>query len=504
MIDDVRLIEKPANELAITNYMLGTEDPQNFAVSYGMVPVEQEPSMSSLTQVYNQGVNNQTNVATRLHALQGSATYSDISAATPLAADSTVEKGNYVDLSGFISGTYYFALGIASDSANAVDPEGIRQEYDTVATANRLTITEEVYAVDNGYPTAEVGSEYADGTAQDGARFANALFVKNPDTLTAVRVYLGPSAVPQGDLLIKVSDTTPTFGTAFNAGMGGDWPNVVLKSDPYKITQADTAQGYAEIPIPEILSGGTQQNRILQPDLYYVSVSMFSNAGANPIYILDDRESRQGDFASIYYHYPNARWFTDGNALWIRAIFGRNPCTNVTNNISAEICTGESYEVGGQSFTSEGMHTAIVSLPNGCDSVINLDLTVYPTFAVDLIESICEGDSFLFANEYYNTSGFYTFDTVTMLGCDSLLSLDLSVVSIDTQTSVVNDTMYVSAAADSVQWVDCNTGNVVTSSQVDNYFVPSETGMYKAIIYSDGCQEETSCRQVTVVGIEYP
>ncbi len=327
MVDDIRLIAKPKNDLVLTDYALSSVDFNGpVTVAYGQIPAEQNPEAYALVGLLNQGINDQTNVASRFHVYDANDDFVNMSQTMTLKADSFAITSNMLDLSGAsMWSEYMYAIAAVSDSASDFDPAGVRPSVDSVNPANTLMVTDTVYAVDNGYANREIGSNYADafGAARDGARFANVMHIKNPDTVTAVRIYLGPSTIPGGDVLIEIKDTTPTFGTAFDANLGGDWANVVLKSDPYRITDADTARGYAEIEIPEVLAGGAVQDRVLMPNMYYVSISMFSNDGANVITMLDDRTSDQGPFATIYYYYPDGQWYTDGEAVWIRTIFGK-------------------------------------------------------------------------------------------------------------------------------------------------------------------------------------
>jgi hypothetical protein len=54
-------------------------------------------------------------------------------------------------------------------------------------------------------------------------------------------------------------------------------------------------------------------------------------------------------------------------------------CPASTNNITRSICAGGSFSLGNQSFNSTGHYSATLTAINcGCDSIVNLDLTVNP------------------------------------------------------------------------------------------------------------------------------
>ena len=60
------------------------------------------------------------------------------------------------------------------------------------------------------------------------------------------------------------------------------------------------------------------------------------------------------------------------------------------------ICQGFNYDFFGQTLTESGPYTHILQAANGCDSVITLELTVYPVYTVAVTASgttVCEGNT---------------------------------------------------------------------------------------------------------------
>ena len=96
-------------------------------------------------------------------------------------------------------------------------------------------------------------------------------------------------------------------------------------------------------------------------------------------------------------------------------------------NLSASICDGASYSINGTTFTESGTYSFIFTTINGCDSVVLLSLDVLPVPVTQLEAAICAGESFEFAGQTLTTSGLYS-DTLTAEnGCDSLVLLQLTV-----------------------------------------------------------------------------
>ncbi|MGH1435079.1 MAG: gliding motility-associated C-terminal domain-containing protein [Lewinella sp.] len=97
---------------------------------------------------------------------------------------------------------------------------------------------------------------------------------------------------------------------------------------------------------------------------------------------------------------------------------------------SATICTGESYLFNGTNYTATGNYQSVFSLPSGCDSVANLALTVVSSVSQTLNETICDGESFTVGTSNFSTTGNYAVPLVADNGCDSIVNLNLTVLGV--------------------------------------------------------------------------
>ncbi len=100
----------------------------------------------------------------------------------------------------------------------------------------------------------------------------------------------------------------------------------------------------------------------------------------------------------------------------------------IINNITRKICTGQTYMVGNSTYSQAGNYTDTLANYIGCDSIVNLTLTIEDVIRDTLATSICEGESYTVGSSVYNTTGFYDDDFITASGCDSVFYLDLTVV----------------------------------------------------------------------------
>jgi hypothetical protein len=94
---------------------------------------------------------------------------------------------------------------------------------------------------------------------------------------------------------------------------------------------------------------------------------------------------------------------------------------------SAVSCSNETYTFHGRTLTQSGTYYDTLANRSGCDSVVSVALTIYPFDTVPLTGSICNGHSYNFNGTLLSTPGLYRDTLSTVHGCDSILLLRLGV-----------------------------------------------------------------------------
>ncbi|MEO1808812.1 MAG: gliding motility-associated C-terminal domain-containing protein, partial [Bacteroidota bacterium] len=100
---------------------------------------------------------------------------------------------------------------------------------------------------------------------------------------------------------------------------------------------------------------------------------------------------------------------------------------NIQTTVDAAICDNESFTFGGQSLTVAGTYVDTLASTAGCDSIVTLNLTVNPTFNETVDVEICEGESFAFGGQIYTASTTVSETFQSASGCDSVVTLNLIV-----------------------------------------------------------------------------
>jgi hypothetical protein len=96
------------------------------------------------------------------------------------------------------------------------------------------------------------------------------------------------------------------------------------------------------------------------------------------------------------------------------------------NNVSANICQGDSLLFDGQYLKTAGNYSQVIPIPGSCDSIINLTLTVNPGFFDTSYVDICAGDTVNFHGNQYTQTGIYDIPYSGAI-CDSVYTLNLTV-----------------------------------------------------------------------------
>lgn len=95
------------------------------------------------------------------------------------------------------------------------------------------------------------------------------------------------------------------------------------------------------------------------------------------------------------------------------------------DNIS--VCQYEDYIWRGHQYFNAGTYYDSLLTQDGCDSVFVLHLTKNPRYEFYDIINLCQGDTFLWRGNTYETEGAYFDSLLTTVGCDSVYILILQV-----------------------------------------------------------------------------
>ncbi|MBQ9439886.1 MAG: PKD domain-containing protein, partial [Paludibacteraceae bacterium] len=97
-------------------------------------------------------------------------------------------------------------------------------------------------------------------------------------------------------------------------------------------------------------------------------------------------------------------------------------------NIEVEVCSDEYYMVGTERLRTEGPHTVILQGSNGCDSIVNVNITRKNAYSEYFEVTIEEGQEYLWDGDAFTKKGDYIKGYSCVTGCDSIVTMHLNVV----------------------------------------------------------------------------
>ena len=175
------------------------------------------------------------------------------------------------------------------------------------------------------------------------------------------------------------------------------------------------------------------------------------------------------------------------------------PVTTLLSPIS--ICNGDSVLIFGQYRKIAASYYDTLQSVNSCDSILKQILFVGNSIVNTLPSiNICNGDSTMIFGTYHNSSGMYADTLISMSGCDSIVKIDLNVISIDTAVVFNSDSLKAVQGADSYQWYDCATNQLIVGA-TDYYYFNTISGNYKVKITKGNCESFSGCHEYIATSI---
>lgn len=167
------------------------------------------------------------------------------------------------------------------------------------------------------------------------------------------------------------------------------------------------------------------------------------------------------------------------------------------------ICASDSVIVGSNSYNTTGIYVDTLQAVSGCDSLVTTDLTVLPVATNTLSFDICVGDSVVVGSSTYTAAGVY-YDTLTAMNtCDSIITTTVNLTTIDNTVTFSNPTLNATQGGAQYQWLDCDNGMSAIAGAVSQTYTPSATtGNYAVEITLNGCTDVSTCYLVDFTGIE--
>ncbi len=167
------------------------------------------------------------------------------------------------------------------------------------------------------------------------------------------------------------------------------------------------------------------------------------------------------------------------------------------------VCSSQCFKVGNTYYSVTGDYIDTLYNQCGFDSIVYSSVVFLESSVISITEGFCQGDTIFIGNEYFTTSGDYEVVLENMMGCDSVVYLELTVSNVNASVNVNGTNLSaISLSGNSYQWLDCNDDFSPIPGATTSFYSPTQSGSYAVKVSQSGCIKTSTCNVVNIVGLE--
>ena len=180
------------------------------------------------------------------------------------------------------------------------------------------------------------------------------------------------------------------------------------------------------------------------------------------------------------------RW--NGNS-WIRKIADIDgEAAGDWSGVSVSMPDSNTIAIGARSNDGNGIdagHVRVFSLCNTADTIT----------AVACVAYISPSGNYIWTN-----SGVYTDVLPNASGCDSIITVDLT-INLDTTVALIGDTLVSNDTSATYQWVNCDNVYSFVNGATNRSFIPSNNANYAVILTNNSCVDTSACYNILMTAL---
>lgn len=196
---------------------------------------------------------------------------------------------------------------------------------------------------------------------------------------------------------------------------------------------------------------------------------------------------------------------SNGDFIWVEQIggWGIDGCRSIDVSDSGNI-----YAVGYFWDTVDfdpGIDSNYLT-SNGMMDIFMLKLgpSCFNSYSTD-IQVACDSYTWMDGITYTSSNNNATYTLTNASGCDSIISLDLTINAVsDISVSQNQNTLTANNTNATYQWLDCNNNYTPITNETSASFTASTSGNYAVELTELGCVDTSACMLINNVGINEP
>ena len=159
--------------------------------------------------------------------------------------------------------------------------------------------------------------------------------------------------------------------------------------------------------------------------------------------------------------------------------------------------------IDGNTYTSSNSSaTHILTNAAGCDSVVTLNLTINNGSTGTDPHTACDSYTWIDGNTYTSNNNTATHTLTNAAGCDSVVTLNLTINTVDNGINNNSPTLTSDAAGAAYQWLDCGNNYSQIVGETNQSFTATSSGSYAVEVTQNNCTDTSDCQTVTIIGLQ--
>lgn len=251
--------------------------------------------------------------------------------------------------------------------------------------------------------------------------------------------------------------------------------------------------------VPMVLTGGASGT------LYYLQITGGSSSFNYSFEWEANQDGGMGYGLDAYvYDMNNDLLYITNSDFVFKIVRGTVSTQQLTTCDSLTWIDGNTYGSPTANFLETYAHFPYAAA-SGCDSVVKLELTINHSIYATQTVTACGSYTWIDGNTYTssNNTATHTLSGVTVNGCDSLMTLNLTVYPNPSPTITHNaNGELVASSAISYDWFDCLTNTLIPNA-TQQTFQASQNGSYAVLVTNAyDCVDTSACEIVNELAID--
>ena len=152
--------------------------------------------------------------------------------------------------------------------------------------------------------------------------------------------------------------------------------------------------------------------------------------------------------------------------------------------------------------TASGDYIVIATDDFGCTDTDTVSVSILDSSTGTDVQTACETYDWIDGNTYTVSNNAAQWTLTNASGCDSLVTLDLTITPLPNTGVTQNETQLTAVQmVAAYQWLDCDNGNSVIASEINQFYTPTVTGNYAVEVTLNGCVDTSACYLVDYTGL---